>query len=287
MPGTLIPLFPLRSVLCPGIALPLHIFEDRYRLMVGRCIEAGDSFGVVLIREGREVGPVAGQVASVGTTAAIRQAGRYPDGRLDIVTVGQRRFRIQDLDASSEPYLVGHVSYLKEPLGGDDDATAGLARRVGERFLRYLELLQAGLADLSAQQDDEVDGPTAALASNPLKSWLAPASDDINATDDLDVMGSTDGADRVGDEVDVRRRAAQLLASASRLVTSGDATAISYLLTGLVQLDLGVRQDLLEVPDTSSRLLRVDALLHREMQLIGRNLRPLAVDLRTLDLRRN
>ena len=138
-----------------------------------------------------------------------------------------------------------------------------------------------------AHQEGEVEGTAAALVSDPLMSWLGPTSDDISDTDDLDEMGGTDGADQAGEELDLRRRAAQLLASASRLVTSGDATAISYLLTGLVQLDLGVRQDLLEVPDTSSRLLRVDALLNREMQLMGRHLRPLAVDLRTLDLRRN
>ena len=270
-----LPLFPLRSVLCPGIALPLHIFEDRYRLMVGRCIEAGDPFGVVLIREGREVGPIASQVATVGTTAAIRQAGRYPDGRLDIVTVGQRRFRIEGVDASSEPYLIGRVSYLGEPLGGDDDATAGLARRVGERFLHYLELLQPELAasdeaaDVADQRGDDrvAGGPTRS------RSALTQPDDDADADED--------------EELGAGERAALLRASASRLVLSGDATAVSYLLTGLVRLDLGVRQDLLEVPDTSSRLLRVDALLGREMQLLGRHLRPLAVDLRSLELRRN
>jgi hypothetical protein len=70
-----IPLFPLRSVLCPGVALPLHIFEERYRLMISRCIERGEPFGVILLRQGREVGPIRGEVAAVGTTAAIRRAG--------------------------------------------------------------------------------------------------------------------------------------------------------------------------------------------------------------------
>jgi Lon protease-like protein len=67
---TRIPLFPLRSVLCPGVALPLHIFEERYRLMVDRCIERGEAFGVVLIREGREVGPLSGAIAAVGAARA-------------------------------------------------------------------------------------------------------------------------------------------------------------------------------------------------------------------------
>ncbi len=100
---TELPLFPLHSVLCPGIALPLHIFEERYRLVVARCIERSAPFGVVLIRAGREVGELEGHVADVGTTAAIRQAGRYSDGRLDIVTVGERRFRIERVETAREP----------------------------------------------------------------------------------------------------------------------------------------------------------------------------------------
>ena len=123
MPSVMeIPLFPLRSVLCPGVALPLHIFEERYRLMVNRCIEQGQPFGVVLLRDGHEVGPQRGQVAAVGTTAAIRRAATYPDGRLDIMTVGQQRFRLEEVDNVSQPYLVGHVSLLEEPLGPAGEA---------------------------------------------------------------------------------------------------------------------------------------------------------------------
>jgi len=76
-----LPLFPLHTVLCPGIALPLHVFEERYRLLVARCLERREPFGVVLIRQGREVGPLEGRIARVGTTAVIREAGHYPDGR--------------------------------------------------------------------------------------------------------------------------------------------------------------------------------------------------------------
>ncbi len=138
---TTIPLFPLRSVLCPGVALPLHIFEDRYRLMVSRCLQRGEPFGVVLIREGREVGPLSGSIAAIGTTAAIRQAGRYPDGRYEILTVGQQRFHLESVDADSEPYLVGHVSFLEEPIGPEQEARQQ-AEQVGQRFLKYLQLLQ-------------------------------------------------------------------------------------------------------------------------------------------------
>ena len=75
-----LPLFPLHSVLFPGVALPLHIFEERYRQMVARCVDRGEPFGVVLIRDGREVGGGTLSLADVGTTAIIRRAGRYADG---------------------------------------------------------------------------------------------------------------------------------------------------------------------------------------------------------------
>ena len=140
-----LPLFPLHSVLCPGVALPLHIFEERYRLMVGRCIERSEPFGVVLIREGNEVGPLVGRLADVGTTAVIREAGQYPDGRMDIMTVGGQRFRIHELDEDREPYLLGNVSLIEDNVGQRAEAQA-MAASVGRRFLEYLELLQPALA---------------------------------------------------------------------------------------------------------------------------------------------
>ena len=92
------------SVLFPGLALPLHIFEERYRLLVARLSEGEDdidrSFGVVAIRAGHEVG--ASSVAAlheVGTTALLRRVTPYPDGRSDIVSVGARRFRLHAVDA--------------------------------------------------------------------------------------------------------------------------------------------------------------------------------------------
>ena len=89
-----LPLFPLHAVLCPGVALPLHVFEARYKAMVERCLADQSPFGVVLIREGREVGPGDLAVAGVGTVAEIREATRYPDGRFDLLTLGTQRFRL-------------------------------------------------------------------------------------------------------------------------------------------------------------------------------------------------
>src|SRR5437867_9599526 len=108
-----IPLFPLHQVLCPGIVLPLHIFEDRYRAMTRRCLDTGEPFGVVLIRDGREVGTKGvATLAGVGAFAEIREAGRYPDGRYDVLAAATGRFAIDSVDAKREPYLVAEVTPL-------------------------------------------------------------------------------------------------------------------------------------------------------------------------------
>jgi Lon protease-like protein len=109
-----LPLFPLHTVLCPGIALPLHIFEQRYRELVRHCIESESPFGVVLIRDGREVGPGSISFSAVGTLAEIRQAGRYPDGRYDLLVVGTGRFAIEEVDADARPYLLAQANLLAD-----------------------------------------------------------------------------------------------------------------------------------------------------------------------------
>lgn len=139
-----LPLFPLNLVLFPNAELPLHIFEPRYRQMIGECIEERRPFGVVLIREGGEVGGGA-EPYKMGTTARIRDVERVEDGRMNIVAVGEDRFRI--LDTSSErPYLTGSVDLLDE-YDGETPAADVAADEV--RAL-YLRLMRAALA-LSGQ----------------------------------------------------------------------------------------------------------------------------------------
>lgn len=108
MQSALIPLFPLNTVLLPGARLPLHIFEERYKEMIALILSQQSEFGVVLAAEGG--------IAGVGCTAKVDQVARkYPDGRLDIIATGVRRFRVRELD-SEESYLRGHVEYF-----GDSD----------------------------------------------------------------------------------------------------------------------------------------------------------------------
>ncbi len=275
-----IPLFPLRSVLCPGVALPLHIFEERYRLMINRCIERGEPFGVVLLREGHEVGPIRGQVAAVGTTAAIRRAGAYPDGRLDILTVGQQRFRLESVDNVSEPYLVGRVSLLDEPTGPEDEAT-DRAQRVGRRFIEYLELLQPEGVDegpeIEIEFEVEMDDEETLEAADQLSAESAGAG----AEGEDGILGEATEAlvqEMDASDLTAEQRRELLMAAARRLTGTDDPTALSYVLTALVQVDLSARQELLEAPDTAERLARLDGLLTRESWFLRQGLRPIIID---------
>src|SRR5215208_69165 len=115
MTGTL-PLFPLGTVLFPGLVLPLHIFEERWCTLVRNLIALPDGtpreFGVVAIDRGLEVMPpphdgVATSevvVHEIGCVAQLRQVTEHPDGKFDIVTVGHRRFRITGFVPSEHPY---------------------------------------------------------------------------------------------------------------------------------------------------------------------------------------
>jgi Lon protease-like protein len=128
-----LPLFPLHTVLFPGGALPLHIFEPRYRLMIGRCLEATAPFGAVLIKQGREVGDPATPYP-VGTLARIVQHERLDDGRMNLLCVGGERFRILAM-GSGEPYLTAHVELLADAKEEPPTELADRARRAVDRFV--------------------------------------------------------------------------------------------------------------------------------------------------------
>jgi uncharacterized protein len=123
----LIPLFPLRSVLVPGLVLPLHIFEPRYRLMIRALSELPEDergFGIIAIRPGAD--PEAdGRTAlyEVGTMARVTEIDTLADGRSDIVTVGARRFTVNSLDHQL-PYTRARVTLHAEGVGNPDRALA-------------------------------------------------------------------------------------------------------------------------------------------------------------------
>jgi Lon protease-like protein len=139
--GTRLPIFPLGTVLVPGLVLPLHVFEPRYRLLIEALMAlpegATRQFGVIALRSGSEAGE--GQdldVHAVGCTAELREVTPYADGRFDIVSVGETRFRLTALDTEAgTPYHTGIVEFLPETDGeGDVDR---LCARVTQLFADY------------------------------------------------------------------------------------------------------------------------------------------------------
>ncbi len=109
MPPVLLPLFPLQAVLFPRTPMPLHIFEERYREMIGEILDSKEEFGIVL----------AGQkgIANLGCTAVVdRVVERYEDGRIDIATSGRRRFEIQNLN-DERAFLRARVEFFDDDLG--------------------------------------------------------------------------------------------------------------------------------------------------------------------------
>jgi Lon protease-like protein len=148
----LLPLFPLSTVLFPGMRLPLHVFEDRYRQLVAD-LQAGPEpgrFGVVSIRKGREVG-ADGVTAlhEVGCVAAVRQITPRADGRFDLAAVGTQRFRLLSLDRT-KAYFQGEVESLPDaavipdesvPEATAADALALATVRAQSGFRAYLNAL--------------------------------------------------------------------------------------------------------------------------------------------------
>jgi uncharacterized protein len=126
-----IALFPLRTVLYPGLVLPLHVFEERYRELVRDLVDLPEEepkqFGVIAIRRGREVdAEQIPQLYEVGCATVIRRLAAHPDGRFDLTTAGSRRFRLLSVDDTTHAYYTGDVEWLAESLG--DDAAAWAAR---------------------------------------------------------------------------------------------------------------------------------------------------------------
>lgn len=262
-----IPLFPLHTVLCPGIVLPLHIFEDRYRALANHCLETGDPFGIVLIRDGRAVGSRGAlAIAEVGALVEIRSAGKYPDGRYDLLAAATGRFAIDSVDVERAPYLVADVTPLDDEVG-DESRAERLAASAIRRFVRYLELMRIRDGETGEALDIrvELDSP-------------ATGSPDVEAA----AEGPTDAElEAIEAEADV-----EVESGSANLAIPDDPTVLSYLLSGIVQVELPRRQRLLEASTTVERLEELLRLLDREVMLLKRRLRLFSPESRPPDASR-
>ena len=145
-----LPIFPLNTVMFPGVSVPLHVFEDRYRALVHHLLAIPDKslrlFGIVAIREGYEVGQHGvHSVHRVGCVVQMTSVEPYEDGRFDIEVLGRRRLRLDGLDTSRE-FLVGDVETLpdsEKPLPAAI-AEAEKAYATFEEYRRRLSEMRGG-----------------------------------------------------------------------------------------------------------------------------------------------
>lgn len=153
-------LFPLNLVLFPEVRLPLHIFEPRYRALINECLERGSEFGINLIEEGR-LHPVGCSAIVVDVTE------KHPDGRMDIVVEGLRRYRLLEIVSSDAPYTVGTV---EEYLDTTEEYDQALLEEVLSRYNRIVRMVY-GLSAQTLTVDDLSAAPSFDMAP---KAGLTP-----------------------------------------------------------------------------------------------------------------
>lgn len=133
-------LFPLRTVLFPGMALPIQVFEPRYHQLLAECMEADEPFGVVLLRSGSEVSDADAVPYDAGTTARIESASPVGGGRVMVQTRGERRFRIVTLH-HDRPFLTADVEYPVDEATGTLPALLEAVTAAFEQVQRFRQLV--------------------------------------------------------------------------------------------------------------------------------------------------
>ena len=200
-----LPLFPLGSVLFPGLVLPLHIFEERYRVLVRELLSLPENerrFGVIAIRSGREVGADGvSALYEVGCVAHLRRVEPYEDGRFDIVSTGTARFRLDALDEQG-PYLSGDVELLPDEMGAAPEAPL-LDRAVRAAFGDYL----AALSEASGEEYENPALPDSSL----VLGYLVAATTALDLDERQSLLAKPDGAARLRAELSLLRREVTLL----------------------------------------------------------------------------
>lgn len=143
------PLFPLNTVLFPQARFPLYIFEPRYQEMINRCLDEDLAFGVLLIKEGSEVGAPAIPHA-IGTVARIVDVARAEDGRMNISVMGVTRFKLLE-QSTQRSYMTGRIQLLPDE-NVDLNKVEFTARRTAQLFKEYVKKVQA-ISEMDSEGD--------------------------------------------------------------------------------------------------------------------------------------
>jgi hypothetical protein len=197
-----LPLFPLHTVLYPGLELPLFIFEPRYQAMIKRCLAEESSFGVVLIEDGPEVGGPAEPYA-IGTLARIVQVQRQAEGQMQIWVVGEGRFKIWEYSVSADDYLIGVVSRLVD--SESDPLT------LTEEIHQLKQLLRTYLGLTAELQESEMAEIEASLAPEPDQlSYQIASILDIHLVEKQALLELDDARIRLEREIKILQREIEL-----------------------------------------------------------------------------
>jgi len=175
-----IPLFPLDLVLFPGMMLPLHIFEERYKVMIKECMGSGQPFGVVLTKN-KQAQPTSlensyfDDMFNVGTTAQITAVEHLKDGRMNLITVGQDRFIIREIQLGRDEFFIGQVDPYLMQSNDNPEKIDNLVQKLRPMVRRYID----HLAEASGEDLSEANLPTdpTALAFLAGTAMQGPLSD--------------------------------------------------------------------------------------------------------------
>lgn len=195
-----LPLFPLNVVLFPNMPLPLHIFEERYKEMIGRCLQNSRLFGIVLIAQGAaEEEKGAGRVVThpIGCSARVAHVERLADGRMNILVVGEQRFRILDTH-ERDTFCTGITVAVNDVAATEADSVAPLAAEVG-RLLR--DFLSRTLA-LAGRKGEILDLPDDPEQLSFATACVLP----LDLPEKQELLEQTDTAARLACERDVLLR---------------------------------------------------------------------------------
>ncbi|SOB84646.1 hypothetical protein SAMN06272789_4903 [Streptomyces sp. 1331.2] len=219
-----LPLFPLNTVLYPGLVMPLNVFEERYRRLVADLLEQSEDaprrFGVLAIKDGREVAPVrpeegpAGPLDGLGTAtgdplealfpigciADVASVQHQPDGRYELLVTGTTRFRLRSVDTSG-PYLTGEIEPIEEQPG---EGSGALAAEV-ERAFRVYQKRLAGAREASTVGRQELPDDPQVL------SYLVAAASVFETPLKQQLLAAPDTAQRLRTELDLLRRETAVL----------------------------------------------------------------------------
>jgi hypothetical protein len=240
-----IPIFPLNVVLFPGQLLPLNIFEERYKLMLQRCLQEKTGFGVALIKQGRqERGPVATPY-SIGTIAQIVQVDEQQGGNFALLCKGENRFRISALERNTAEYLQAEVDIFPDEAVAPP-ALLMVAQRVAQLFDEYYR----GMIAMMGGWQKEI-GPGG-------RTWLF---------DPLII------AERHQRLVEARAGEGSGMSHMTIPTLPDEPASLSFVVAAELNVGLDVKQDLLEAPSALARLQKEAEVLTADMPSIEERIR--------------